>query len=270
MSRNSNRRTGRQQDGGNLVAASTTEAAPAAQPDASTPAGMIQMAVQQGADTDKLRELMNLKREWEADEARKAYVAAMAHFRATCPMPKKDSRVSYPDRHGKLTEYWHVKLSTLAQTVSEYMAPHGLSYRWSTEQKDARIFVTCTVEHEQGHSESITLSGSPDDSGGKNSIQSVGSTVRYLQRYTLECATGIVSSEQDDDGAGASGSSAPETITENQAQDLDALIDEVCPADRQKFLEYMKVSRLSEIPASRWDEAVRAVELKRTPKRGSQ
>jgi hypothetical protein len=54
-----------------------------------------------------------------------------------------------------------------------------------------------------GHSEEgAVLEGAPDTSGSKNSIQAVGSTVSYLERYTLLAATGLAAKDQDDDGRG--------------------------------------------------------------------
>ncbi len=43
-----------------------------------TPQQMLAIAVQQGADLQKLEKLMELQERWEKNQARKAYVAAMA------------------------------------------------------------------------------------------------------------------------------------------------------------------------------------------------
>ena len=53
-----------------------------------------------------------------------------------------------------------------------------------------------------GHSESTTLQSPPDASGGKNSIQAIGSAVTYLSRYTLLAITGLATGENEDDGQG--------------------------------------------------------------------
>lgn len=52
------------------------------------------------------------------------------------------------------------------------------------------------------------------------------------------------------------------TITEDQEATLVALIEEV-KADKQSFLKYMKVSNLSLIPATKYADAVAALEKKR-------
>jgi hypothetical protein len=63
------------------------------------------------------------------------------------------------------------------------------------------VKVTCKLTHKQGHSEEVTLEAPLDTSGGKNNIQAMGSSVSYLERYTLLAITGLATKEQDDDGA---------------------------------------------------------------------
>lgn len=55
---------------------------------------------------------------------------------------------------------------------------------------------------------------------------------------------------------------APATITERQAQDLDALITEV-GADKNAFLKFAKLTRLDDMKASDYDKAVAALNKKR-------
>jgi hypothetical protein len=75
-----------------------------------------------------------------------------------------------------------------------------------------------------GHSERTPLEASPDASGGKNGIQAVGSTVTYLQRYTLLSATGMAVQDQDDDGRG--GKRMPEAEVEQWHQRIAAVQDD--------------------------------------------
>jgi hypothetical protein len=159
-----------------------------------TPMHMLQMAVQQGADLDKLEKLMGLQERWEATQARKAYVIAMGEFKAHPPVLYKNKAVSYGQ-----TSYNHATHDEVTGKVAAGLAAHGLSHRWNVEQDPARISVTCTITHVGGHSESVTLSAAADQSGGKNAIQAIGSAVSYLERYTLLAATGLSTSEGSDD-----------------------------------------------------------------------
>lgn len=190
-----------------------------------TPADILRYAMDQKAEPQYLRELMALQREWEADQARKEFVKAMAAFKAHEVHITKDKLVSYTTSKGR-TEYTHATIGNVVGIIVAAMAPHGLSHRWITEQPAGKVRVTCEIRHALGHAETTTLEAAPDDSGGKNTIQATASTVTYLQRYTLLAATGLATNDQeDDDGRGAdpgpahpdapaTGSDAPEDSPE--------------------------------------------------------
>ena len=57
--------------------------APAVQPGGNdiTPAYMLQHAVANGADLDRLERLMDLQLRWEAEQAKRAFYAALADFK---------------------------------------------------------------------------------------------------------------------------------------------------------------------------------------------
>lgn len=239
-----------------VIEAGAIESLPATRPIAMTPMEMVAFAVQSGQSLDTVRELMQLEREWKADKAREAYVAAMAAFKAEPLRINKSKDV----KHNGKYMYSHATLAQVVDAVVGALSKHGLSHRWETKQEGETISVTCVLTHELGHSERTTLSGLPDKSGAKNSIQAVGSTVSYLSRYTLMAATGLAASDMDDDGQKA----APraENITEDQVAELEALLQEV-GANRAKFLTWAKVDDLSKIPAKRYSSVVRQLEAKR-------
>jgi len=214
-----------------------------AQADAVTPPLMLQMAVEQGADVDKLTKLMDLQERWEANEAKKAFVAAMSKFRNECP-PIRKTRKAHNSKYAGLAES--------IDQIKALMNECGLSHSWKTDQSNGVVSVTCIVTHVQGHSESTTLTAEPDNSGSKNSIQAIGSTVTYLERYTLFAILGIASTDQDDDGQAAGNM---QYITAEQEAELDTLIDNV-GANRAKFLQYFRIESLGQLPASQYRRAV--------------
>jgi len=161
-----------------------------------TPMSLLQMASEQGADLDRMQQLMDMSIAWEKNEAKKAYVKAMAIFRAECPTIDKDSTVKYGQ-----TSFKHATIAGTLEQIKYLLGKCGLSHSWTTSQDQNAIKVTCTITHEQGHSESTSLSSQADSSGAKNSIQAIGSTVTYLQRYTLFSILGLASA--DNDGAQA-------------------------------------------------------------------
>jgi len=194
----------------------------AIQPASVTPMVLLQQAVAQGVDTDKLAALMDLQERWEKNEARKAFVVALNAFKANPPVIEKAKQVSFQTSKGK-TEYKHATLDKVSAIIGAALAKHGISHRWEVEQPEGgRIKVTCVLTHALGHSERVPMESKADDSGGKNSIQAVGSAVTYLQRYTLLAASGMATTDQDNDGAGASG---PGHMAEEQKADWLAAID---------------------------------------------
>jgi hypothetical protein len=167
---------------------------------APTPATLLQMAVSQGADLDKLERLMAMQERWEASEARKAFTVAVTAFKAEPLTVFKRQTVDFSSAKGR-THYKHATLSDVTDVVGPAMAKHGLSYRWDVRQDGKTVAVDCVVTHALGHSERVSMSGPLDDSGNKNVIQQAGSTVTYLQRYTLLAVTGLATEhEKDDDG----------------------------------------------------------------------
>lgn len=167
------------------------------------PAELLRMAVQQGASIDQLERLMALQERWNANEAKKAYHEAMAAFHAMPISITKDKHVSFTTQKGK-TEYDHATLGNIVKTIKPLLGSHGLSSSWNPARTEGgRVSVTCSVTHKQGHTESVTLDAPLDDSGGKNNIQALGSSVSYLQRYTLLAILGLATEEQDDDGVGS-------------------------------------------------------------------
>lgn len=180
--------------------------APAGTP---TPATLLAMAVQQGADLDRLERLMALQERWEANEARKAYVESMVAFKASEDLQiGKNKHVRFETTRG-VTEYDHAELSDCVAVILPALARHGISHAWTFHQDQTGCTVGCVLTHRLGHSsEPVTMTAAPDDSGGKNKIQSIASTKTYLERYTLLAATGLATGgtlggeSDDDDGRG--------------------------------------------------------------------
>jgi hypothetical protein len=158
------------------------------------------LALDPTADANKLAVLLDVKLKWEADEARKAFELAFQQFKRNLPVVLKGKHVTFPTKSGGETDYWHAELDKAAPIIQEALLSYGIDQSWETGDVGGRTTVTCVLKG-FGHTErASTLSGPPDTSGGKNSIQAIGSTTTYLQRYTLFASCGIVPKGSDDDG----------------------------------------------------------------------
>lgn len=188
---------------------------------------------------DQLDRLLDLQMRWDAEQQRKAFVAAMSDFKAEAGgiTIAKTKRVSFTTQKGK-TEYDHAELHDITRALVPVMAKYGLSHRWTLDQSKG-ITVDCIVSHRDGHSEKVTMSGPADDSGGKNSIQAIASTKSYLERYTFLAATGVATGGELDDDARSYGQPPEEVqyITDAQLIVITDLVDAYV-SNKPAFLEW--------------------------------
>jgi hypothetical protein len=198
-----------------------------------TPLELIERASASGASIEVPQQLFELKLRVEADEARKAYDAAMAAFKSHPPRITKNKEVAFGT-----TKYSHATLDHVTDVLTSALSHVGISHRFEVAQTGENVSVSCILRHAAGHSERTMLSGPIDKSGSKNAIQSIGSAVTYLQRYTLLAAVGMAAGGQDDDGASA-GPKA-EMAEQQYAAAMDAIegsrtVDELRAAYKQAF-----------------------------------
>ncbi len=218
------------------------EMKPATQlPEVVTPMTMIEKALASGASPEHLEKLLTLQERWEAAQARKAFITAMALARAEFkPILKKNQ--------GYSNRYQYETITDVMDAVDGPLGKYGFSYDWVTEDlPDGRIRVTCVVTHEAGHSRSNSLSGDPKDTAdakaNMNGLQRMGGAVTYLQRYTLKAALGIAASK-DTDGNG--GNTDYTLIDAEQFRELQALIEE-SNSEIPKLLAYVKGEELEKL-----------------------
>lgn len=208
------------------------------------PMQLLSVAVSSGADIDKLTKLMDLQERWEANEARKAFTAAIAEFKRNPPDLVKDKQVAYGN-----TKYKHASLDQVTEKVAKALSAVGISHRYEIEQKE-QIKVSCVLTHILGHSESTTLSAGADTSGQKNSIQAIGSTVTYLQRYTLLAAVGLSTGEDDNDA---------QPVTQKISDEQFAKLNEMIAAtntNAAQFCKYFKIAKLDDLSANAFEDAM--------------
>lgn len=228
-----------------------------------TPQELIAHAIASGADLTQLEKLMSLQERWEANEARKAYHEAMAAFKANPPKIKKDKKVGYDSQKGGKVGYSHASLGNVTESINSRLSEHGLSAGWTVNQRGVEISVTTKITHKQGHSEETTLVATADNSGNKNPIQMIGSTITYLERYGLLALTGLATFDQDDDGR-AVVSEVVEFIDDKQKSQLIDLIEDRA-VNLKGFCSWLGIESLDKMPKSKFKQAVAAIEAKKKP-----
>ncbi len=176
-------------------------------------------------DVDKLEALLKVQLQWEANEAKKAYVVAMAAFKENPPEILKDKTVNYKTQKG-VTNYKHATLYNVTTKINQELSKHGLTASWVTSQENGSIKVTCKITHVMGHSEETCLSAPPDNTGSKNAIQAIASTVTYLERYTLLALTGLATADQDDDGKAGAGEASKPADKPTKKEEQQKIVDQ--------------------------------------------
>jgi hypothetical protein len=220
-----------------------------------TPMEMLDRAVSSGASVETLTQLMNLQERWEANQARKAFDEAMAAVKANMPRIIKSRKVDFTSAKGR-TNYQYEDLASIMDQIGPVLSSQGLSVRYRTQANpNEPISVTCIVSHRLGHSEENTLMAGRDDSGNKNSIQAIGSTVTYLQRYTLKAALGLAAAADDDGGKADETKDDAKLITEAQASVIRDLIEQG-ELDTAKFCERWQIEAVTDIPMKAFNEVV--------------
>ena len=221
------------------------------------------VAISPDADIAKLERLFEFKERWERHAARKAFDEAVAAARAEIPPIAKNRTVDFTSIKGR-TNYRHEDLAEIARTVDPVLSKHGLSYRWRTNSSpNEPVSVTCIVSHRMGYSEENTLCAGRDDTGNKNGIQAIGSTITYLQRYTLKAALGLAASN-DDDGRGIGNGAA---VSDEQAAELTRLATAAKCVDA--FLKWIGAPSISDVPAAKYEQAVAALRARQGAQGGA-
>jgi len=152
---------------------------------------LMEIAISSNADVDKLEKVMDLQDRWEKKEAKKSFTAAMARFQAQCPTIKKT-------KTGHNFKY--APMSDVIDQVKGLESDCGLSHRFEQDTQKDSISITCVVSHIDGHSEKLRLEALADQTGSKNAVQAIGSTITYLQRYSFLGSFGIATADEDMDG----------------------------------------------------------------------
>ena len=215
------------------------------------PVALIESALENGAGVDVLESLFSLNERIQNSEAVKAFNAAISDARAEIGPITKNRTVDFTSKNGAgRTNYKFEDLAEIARTIDPTLAKFGLSYRYNTEQNGNMVRVTCIVSHRAGYSEKTSLEAPVDTTGNKSGIQGIGSTITFLQRYTLKSALGLAASN-DDDGQAANNArpaapALPAELSGKQVKRLRDLIVET-GTDEKKFLGVAKAQSLEDI-----------------------
>jgi hypothetical protein len=218
---------------------------------------IMMVCAEKGLEGVEVLERIVALKEREADRAAaRAFNEALHNFQAECPSIARTSTANIATRSGSRYSYKFADLDTIAKTVRPLLEKHGLSYSWDSKQDGNMLTCACTVRHVEGHAATSSFSAPVDSKAGMSEQQKHAAALTYAKRQSLTQVLGLTTADADTDAASG------ETISDKQVADLEALMVEVS-ANEGRFLEYLGVDVLSDLPVESYSAAVNALEAKR-------
>jgi len=159
-------------------------------------AGFIQQAIEKGLPVETMEKLFALREKVKQEQAREAFVFAMAKFQKAVPVIEKSKKVLNKD--GSL-RYQYAPLDVIVQQIKKPLADNGLSYSWTVENREGFIKATAKVTHSFGHSESSTFEIPIDKEGYMTAPQKYASALTFAKRYAFCNVLGISTADEDTD-----------------------------------------------------------------------
>lgn len=221
----------------------------------SSPTSFISEALRTNVSPDHLRELLAVRRDWEADEAKKTYNRAISDFQRQAPIIEKGDK-AHNKQYARMDRIW--------RTIRPLFTGLGLSITWQRcEMREGMCHVEGTLAHRDGHSVVIVQDVPvPDGISGQNKAQQLGSAQTYAQRYALCGALGIVTGDDLDDDGHAAGT---HFVTAEQAREITDLLQACRGIDgfnEKAFWGWAGATVPQEIAANRYGDVVARLKQK--------
>ena len=135
---------------------------------------------------------------------------ALAKFQEEVKQPLKD-------KNNPFFKSKYVPLENVVEAITDVAPKNGLSFvQWALNDENGRVGVATMLMHESGEWIEFDAVHMKAD---KETAQGAGALITYLKRYSLSAVFGITS-DQDDDGNGASGNKAPKPATSAEIGNL--------------------------------------------------
>lgn len=189
------------------------------------PLTVIEHAMRAGATPDQLERLLDLqvkadnhqlelmrekRRMDEEDRKAAALLAFRRDFAAFTGENIVIPKSKFVDR-GKAGSFWQAEWGAVKSLLAPALSKHGFSLRhnevfgskkWTTDGVESDIpwvYVTCYLEHKDGHSERLDLEGPPGDLSANTAVQNMQATGSYLKRQSALAITGTATADEDDE-----------------------------------------------------------------------
>jgi len=160
---------------------------------------LINLAITNNVNVETLERLMTMRDKLKSEWAREQYYSDMAKFQNECPTIRKTKSV--PTKDGK-TAYKYAPLEQIIKQVKPLLDKYGFSYTTKMELKPDGVKVVVVSQHRCGHTEETPMEV---PFGAQTNIMSqtqvVAAATTFAKRYAFINAFGIMTADDDNDGA---------------------------------------------------------------------
>lgn len=229
---------------------------------------MVEMALQKGEGpslVDTIRQLTELRNRQEDRVAAREFFEALSKVRAQFPVILRNrTGKNTGQQSGASFAYKYADLDHIVRTVSPMLTAEGFMWYWTTLVEAGSVTKICHLRHVGGHEETSPAKIPTESRGGMSEQQKVSAAGTFAMRLSFVDILGITTADPDLDGQQAA---EYERITEGEATDIQALIDEVDPKGERKvkagLLKWLNVGALADCPRSRYTSVIQTLEKKR-------
>lgn len=220
------------------------------------PMQLVALALEKGADPDRLEKLIALQERWERNRAAERFADAITAFQRECPQITERK----PGGGGK---YKYAPFEAIFAVIQPLLSRHGIALTFTTRWMDRGLEATCRVRvgtHAEETTVAVRAPGpitTKDGSSVVNDTQLDGQALSYAKRYAVCAALNIVCTGEDND--------ANPHIDFEEARELEAVLlqfpDEGVK-ERAGVLKLASAENLSQIPLRMFPDILRRLKIK--------
>ncbi len=207
-------------------------------------------------DLDKMIQLYTFQKEVMADQARITFNEDFAQMQAELPVIMQSGEI----RHGDKLISKYAKYEDIMRSIQPVMSRWGFSVSFAVVSEQNQMVIRATLGHRAGHELQTSMTLPFDTSGAKNNVQSIGSTISYGKRYTLNALINIVTEGEDTDGEGLH-----VKIDEEAASDIENLLKQ-SGKHKGKTFHYLtqkygvNIAKFSDIPEDKIEDVIEYIQ----------
>lgn len=200
-------------------------------------------------------------------DCRSAQTDDLKELFASLAKAQSEMRVAGMSSENPYFKSRYADLSELVRASRPALTKYGLSViHQILPNDDGQMILHCILAHASGQYISTRMRILP----GKNDIQSLGSYISYLKRYSYAAITGVITSDEDDDGERAMvdsretatkataintkynpRESSRETISKDQLDELEYELAQYSDI-AEMVLDGLKIQALADMPKSKF------------------